>query len=160
MQTETQEYIARQGAPFKDGEAQVIGEYISKFKTPAEILDDTKTNSASPIKEYLNWDDTLAAEEYRLQQIKNIVNHIEVRIVYSGGESKTFDRAFEYVSDSEGRQYIPIQTALSNEEYKRQVLQRAWATLQGWVNRYQEYKEFKPVVEAYKKVEESLFVSQ
>ncbi len=155
-QVEKKVFKARQGAPFKQEEAQIIGEYVEKFETPKDILEDAK-NEASPIHHLLTWDENEAAFQYRLQEVKNIVNHIEVDIVYAGGEIETFERGFEYVIDEEGdKKFVPIEKGLSEETYYRQIIQRAWANFDGWVNRYGQYKEFNKIVKAAEETKEEL----
>ena len=145
-------YKARNGAPFAQKDAETIGKYIEQFKTPEDILRDTEKNNKSPIKNLLEWDNDKAADSFRVQQVKNIVNHLSVEIVYIGGEVVTFDRAIEYVSGSEKPQIVKIEDAMDNEDMRKEIIARAWANLSGWMTRYRLYKEFDKV---FKAVEET-----
>jgi len=137
-------YVARIGAVFNNDEAQVFGEYLDskQLKTPVEILKDAETNEASPFWSFLEWDDTEAAERFRVSQVRNIVNHISIEIVYIDGETITFDRAYEIVSVESGREYIHIEEGLADKDIRMQIIRRALSNLQGWRKRYGEYKEF------------------
>lgn len=75
---------AREGTRFSDADAKVIqsvlierfpsGEFSAK-----EILEVARSNR-SPIHKYFNWDDTDAAEKYRLIQAQKMIQCLVVEI--------------------------------------------------------------------------------
>ena len=119
-------YTAREGAPFKKDEAQVLGEYIEKnnLSTPEEIVQDA-IKEESPFHNLIEWNRDEAAEQWNLQQARSIVNHLEVEITYIGGEVEIFARGFEYVVDEGEKRFVTIDEGLSNEDYNKQILQMA-----------------------------------
>ena len=126
-------YKARVGAKFNNKEAKVIGEIIDKIRdneghvTPMDILNSAKSKK-SPINKYFNWNDLDASEQYRLQQAKDLVNHV-VEIVVVAGE-KTEKRSFFNVSvPDKGRVYVTLNDAIKVPDYRRQLLDKALNTL-------------------------------
>ncbi|MFH1184708.1 MAG: hypothetical protein V1755_06670 [Chloroflexota bacterium] len=125
------------------GDAQPVGEWIDGLGeevTAAEIVEAARPKR-SPGHCYFQWDDTVAAEEYRLAQARWLIRHIEIVVdgettrafhhVTIRTEEEEFDRSF-YMSSVR----ISKQPALSN-----QVIQRALRELQGWKKRYKQYQE-------------------
>ena len=95
-------YKARKGATFNNKDAQVIGVTIdslrndSGFVTPKVIVDNAK-DAKSPIHKFFEWDNSSAAERFRIQQARDVNNHI-VEIVVIAEEQKE-QRSFVYVDD-------------------------------------------------------------
>ncbi len=127
------EYKARVGARFNNNEAQVIGNTIEKLRdneghvTTQEVLDSARSKK-SPINKYFNWNDTEAAEQYRLHQARELISHV-VEIVVVAGE-KTEQRSFFSTSiPDKGMVYVTLKDAIGVPDYRRQLLDRALITL-------------------------------
>ncbi len=127
-------YKARIGAKFNNKEAQVIGKTINRLRdanghvTAGRIVESAKTRK-SPIHKYFEWKDSRAGEQYRLQQARDLINHI-VEVVIIEGE-KVDQRSFFAVSTpTEGRVYVTVEDAVENESYRKQLLNQAISTLQ------------------------------
>ncbi len=120
-------YEARSGSPFKKGEAQVYGErleYLSSNNngkiTPKLVVEDGK-NKQSPLYNYFEWDDKKASGEYRLQQARQLINHIIEVVVIEGKPSK--QRSFFNVVNGKGKKvYVNIKTAVTTKNYRLQIL--------------------------------------
>lgn len=148
-------YYARSGAPFKKEHAQDIGEFIAHIDkiTPSAVLKEVQKKPHHVLYNYLEWDDKKAGKQYRLQQVRNIVNHVEVKII-DNGESEPLRAFYSIVDDEEdsldiGRRcYVSAETAFSDVDKKRQVISRAKAELKNWRDRYKIYRELSDVVSA------------
>lgn len=120
-------YYARKGAPFKQEVVQKYGERLeylaSKNKgkvVPKVVVDDAKQKS-SPLHDYFEWDDKKAGEGYRLQQARNLINHIVEVVVIEGKPSK--QRSFFNVRNGKGRTiYVTIKKAVEVKSYRIQLL--------------------------------------
>lgn len=75
--------------------------------TPEFVLDASRPKHAV-LHRLFEWDDTVAAEHYRLQQARTILNNIEVTIV-SNGQPKQI-AVYEVIKHPAGQQYKNIQT--------------------------------------------------
>ena len=120
-------YHARTGAPFKKGLAQKYGERLTYISlktngkiTPMDVVEDGKHKS-SPFYNYFEWDDTKAAEEHRLQQARNLINHIVEVVIIEGRPSK--QKSFFSVKNGKGRTvYVTIKKAVTTKNYRVQLL--------------------------------------
>lgn len=120
-------YEARVGSPFKGEMAQTYGErleYIASINegkiTPELVIKDA-INKNSTFHDYFEWDTTIAANQYRLQQARDLVNHIVEVVVIEGKPSK--QRSFFSVKNGDGnRVYVNIKTAIKTPNYRVQLL--------------------------------------
>ncbi len=131
----TKKYEAREGSPFKKEYAQEYGErleYIaSKNKgkiTPIMIIDDGRV-ADSPFIHYFEWNDKKASEQFRLQQARNLINHIVEVVVIEGKPSK--QRSFFNVRNGQGKTvYVTLKTAVTKQSYRMQILNQLITTLE------------------------------
>ena len=143
-------YEARTGSPFKKEEAQDIGELISgiKEKSTENILTEIKNHPTHCIYKYIEWDDRKAGQKYRLSQVRNIVNHIEVKVISIGNPVPI--RAFFSVKECEDTEpiFVDVETCFSDDYTRQQIVGRAKNELENWKDRYRIYTELKPIVKA------------
>ena len=138
-------YKARNFAQFSNLDAQVIGERLETLGdelTPADLVADARNNK-SPLHPYFEWDDSVAAGQYRLQQATQILTHIEIKI---DDESQNDVPAYcnVEIERDEGnvRRYVPIDVVMSDAGLRAQVLELAWKELESWRNRYERYRKY------------------
>ena len=93
-------------------------------KITAETVLQVAKDNKSPLHKLFEWDDSKAAEKYRMAQARTLVNNIEVKII-SDGEERSIP-VYEIVnikpgednddlSTAEGRQYKHINTLTYDE---------------------------------------------
>lgn len=146
ISVQKKKYGVRSGSPFRKDDAQAIGEFIDgvEDKTPLGILSEIEKNKRHVIHDYIEWNDDIASSEFRLSQVRNIVNHITIEIV-EVNDSKVPIRAFYSVrKETNGKTpvYVDVKTAFSKEYYRDQVVERAFSELKNWRERYNHlYKE-------------------
>ena len=129
------QYFPRAGSPFKKGEAQMYGERLdylaSKNKgkvTPDMVIDDAKQKS-SVFYNYFEWNQTEAARQYRIQQARQLINHIVEVVVIEGKQSK--QRSFFSIKNGGGNKaYVTIRTAVSKPNYRIQLLNQLISTME------------------------------
>jgi len=80
--------------------------------TPQTVLDASRPEDAF-LHKLFNWDDASAAEHYRLQQARTILNNIELKVI-SNGQSKQI-AVYEVIKDSATTEYKNIQTMTSSD---------------------------------------------
>ena len=126
-------FKARAGCPFSIKDVQKIGEELEDIKsrgnlTPNRIVDRAKNNK-SILHQYFEWDDTEAAEKYRLQQARQITNHI-IEVIVIRGE-KVEERAyFSVTAKNDEVSYVSLSEAITNPSYKKQLLKDMEGTLE------------------------------
>jgi hypothetical protein len=85
------------------------------------------------------WDDSKAAHQFRLQQARNIINNIEVKVVSDGGERSI--PVFEIVNLGEGRVYKSIQSMDKDDvEYVKQSVKREISYLRSKLSTYNSFE--------------------
>jgi hypothetical protein len=135
-------------------EAQVVGERLEHLRvagggmlTPEAVVDDARA-ADSPLHSAFEWDDTRAADEWRKEQARYLIRHVQVVIEEPKIEAKIV-RAFVNVVDDEQEQgYTSIEAAMSEPELRRQVVDRAMREVREWRKRYSDLKELAGVFEA------------
>ena len=144
-------YKAAKGAMFDDEQAQVIGDRIEELAeennghvTTEIVVIDAKYKK-SPLHDYFEWDDGLAAGKYRIRQARHLLGRIEVIIKTNGDEEpiKAFHNLVivnEKEKTSE-RVYSPLINVMSDKELHRQIIDKAFMELDGWRKRYKQYQE-------------------
>ena len=151
-------YVATKGAQFSKKKAQVYGTVLEKIKerdngiVPQAVVDEAR-DKASPLHDCFEWDNTRAAEKYRIEQARRMISHLVVVINYETGKTQ---KAFFNVEipDNGGTKvaYVDVEWALTDKDLRKQVLQNALEELVYWQKKYKEYSEFKGIVREITKV--------
>jgi hypothetical protein len=145
------EYFARRDSRLTEADAKVIGPEIEKLGAPtAEEVVDAARSTASPLHPYFEWNDTVAAVKYRLEQAREIIRAIVIRT-----DEEEEMRAFLPVQtqkpggeDEPLKRYTPVQVIREKPDMAAQVLEDALAQLRGWQRRYSVYRSQFPTFEA------------
>lgn len=128
-------------------DAQKAGEELDRLRTRhnGQLTPETVVEKARDPKSHLHahfeWDDAAAAENYRQEQAGQLIRSLTVDITRSNIEEPKHIRAFVNVERDGDRHYVAIAHAMSDEQLRRQVLQRAWAELEAWRQRHAELTE-------------------
>lgn len=127
-------------------DAQSAGEEMERIRVrnngrlePRAVLKAAKAKS-SPFHNHFEWDDQIAAGQYRLAQAGHLIRCIEVTIE-DQPQTKPI-RAFVSVIRDEDRSYTSVAHAMSDAELREQVIKQAWAELAAWKARHAELIEF------------------
>jgi len=147
-------YKRREGATFKEEDTEIIAKIIVEIEKrkgiakPEDLIEEAEDNN-SPIHNLFEWNNTKAAKEYRLQQARNIFNHIEIEVVSENIKDKKVDvvihkqRAFHNVMLGDERGYVSTARIVSNDELAKQVLQRLERQLQGAEDELRAFESYK-----------------
>ena len=103
------------------------------------------------------WDDTKAAEKYRLHQSNMIINSLTVQVNVENRATPITTRAFVNIQKEDGRQkaeFLRIDTAFSDMECKTIVLANAIQELREFRKKYETYSELSQVFEAIDNLKE------
>jgi hypothetical protein len=135
--------------------AKVAGAELERLRTlrngrltPGDVLDAAKAKS-SPLHKAFEWDDSEAAQKYRLEQASYLIRSIEIVVVAAKGKPQSTNvRAFVNVRRDHDRSYTSIGHAMSDTDLREQIVAQAWKELQDWRARYEKLSEFSKVFEA------------
>jgi hypothetical protein len=151
-------YGFRRGSRLDGDKAQDVGEHLEGLRaasgslTAARVVKDAKARR-SPLHEFFQWDNTAAANEYRLEQARHLLRSLVV--VYEHiPQHKEPVRAFVTFEKSEQVDrgaYIAVCDAMSNAELRKELVEQALGEAQEWQKRYEGLVELKAIFEAIAK---------
>lgn len=138
-------YVFRDGNAFgiknaKDANPQVIGQSLALISkkhngrlTPDMVVAAAKS-SHSPLHRHFEWDNTIAADAYRLGQARDLVQSIHVEDTKA---EVPVARAFLSIIDPEqGRSYRTLSDVISSADLQMKVLEEAQRDLLAFERRY------------------------
>lgn len=145
-------YRAAPGAQYSHRKAAVIGAELEKLGqsvTPLAVVV-AATPTKSPLHDQFEWDDSVAAQSYRVFQARQLINHLQVVVVQASGESAAMKAYFSQVVESEDedanlikeRKYLSVELVASSPVSAGNAIQQAKAELLSWKSRYERYREF------------------
>lgn len=137
----------RSGPCLFNADAQKVADEISSIGLsvrPEEIVEKARDENTE-LHKCFEWDDTKAAEKYRIYQARQIVCHLIVKEV--NDDPQKHEVRFFYKTDStEG--YKPITYIMRDEDEYQKLLSRAVSELKSFQKKYSALKELEGVWEA------------
>ena len=145
-------YSFKVGSGIPEKDAQHVGEFLDSVpvKDPRIILKQAKADNSCPLRKYLDWNNKSAGDKWRLHQIRNIMNHVEVTIL-EHGSSKPIKAFYSITEKDEGNKYVGEQEASENTDWRKQIITRAMREQVSWIERYGRYEELRPLCRIVKK---------
>ena len=124
-------------------DAQKVAEEIGFGKfTPMEVLEKAK-DETTELHKCFEWNDSIAAEKYRLEQAKNIIR----MLVYEKGTKE--QAVVRYYAKTETKHvYQPTKQFLVQEDEYQGLLRRALAELEAFKKKYHTLTELESIFEA------------
>lgn len=125
-------------------EVQTLGaEY-----TPHEVLDLAR-NPSTELHKCFDWDDSSAAEKWRIQQARFVCNSFTVVVETTKGEEKAY-RLVQH--DRDEKVYRPVMFTVRDEDQYASLLRKAKAELTAFKNRYKSIVELENVIDEIDRV--------
>ncbi len=146
-------YEKRPGFQIK-GDVQVIGEHIADLTgskgelSPEEVVDDARSPS-SPIHNEFEWNDSKAADKYRLEQARYLLRSYTVTWVEQQVEMTTV--AMVSIEEDTEATYRSTRKVLSNKELREKWKDQALRELRSWRAKYAHVKELADIFKAVDK---------
>jgi hypothetical protein len=123
---------------------QAVGERLANLPalTPANVVEDARPEDA-PTHAAFTWDDAAAAAKCRLEEARYLIR----MVVTVTPDSDAEERAFVPVTihDTDDQEYVPLNIAMNDADYRAQVLHRALNELLALKRKYQELYELAQV---------------
>lgn len=144
--------------------AQIVGETVERLATvnggvcpPGALVEEARSDE-SPLHPLFQWDDSQAADAFRRQQARRVINSIRVtELVDDGSNPAPSYPAFVSVvkMDDSGvaRGYKSILQVVNQPDELAQVMAEAMSSLKAFRRRYAALKEFAPVFRAIDQLE-------
>ena len=124
-------------------DAQKVADEIGDEKiTPQEILEKARDED-SELHKCFEWNDSIAAEKYRLEQARNIL-----RMLVYEGKSKEEKPLRLYMKTETTHEYQPTKQFLIQQDEYQGLLKRALAELEAFKRKYRTLTELDSIFEA------------
>ena len=143
----------------KSVSAQVAGEVMEKIEkrdgvlTKESFLEESRPVD-SPTHKLFEWDDTVAAEKFRLEQSRMAIQDIVVTIVKTDNEPIKRHAFVNVVAGKHNKaEYSNVEVAMSDETKRKAVLQNALNELKTFEQKYSDYKELEGVFREFHKAD-------
>ncbi len=143
-------YKARWETVIFRADAQKCAEEITEIcndigsATPQQILEKARDESTE-LHKCFTWDDTIAAEKYRLAQARQVVCKLKIEIIEQEKQEPTPIRFF-YKTDKSG--YKPTSFIVKHVDEYQFLLERALRELEAFKQKYKNITELEAVFEA------------
>ena len=121
-----------------------IAELNGGVVDPQAVVNESRSEDA-PLHKLFEWDDTIAAEKYRISQARFIIRNITVQ-----EEEETPVRQFVHAS-SQG--YVTIHTAMRDEEMRDALLTQALNDMETFRAKYRALTALAEVIDAMETAE-------
>lgn len=157
---------------FRDGRgygvpAQVAGEQLEKIRLdhagelhPQDVVDDARPEE-SPLHEVFEWDDAIAGENWRKDQAGHLIRSVRV-VEEAEFEDQEDRKVIAYVSvrspETKRSTYVTTTQALSNEDFRSQMIADVIRQLVGIRKRHDDLTELASVFHAIDQVAEGIAV--
>lgn len=158
------EYRWRKGWSGKLEDARIFGarvdwleERLGHPPTSKEVLEDA-SDSKSPIHDLFEWNDSVAAEQYRKQQASRYLSSLTIMVeITEDGKTKDYEMPVRVVVENTAYQdhgHEHIRSVMRSPKKRQQLLENAIDELNSVEKRYRYLKELRRVfteVEAVRK---------
>lgn len=126
--------------------AQVAGEVMEKIEKRDGVLTkeaflEASRPEDSPTHGLFEWEDSVAAEKYRLTQSRIAIQDIVVTIVKSDEPVKTHAFVNVVAGKSSNAKYTSIDVAMEDDTKRKNVLRNALEELEAFERKYSMYNE-------------------
>lgn len=93
--------------------------------TPRAVVDDARPED-SALHPHFEWDDSIAGEQYRLDQARHLIRSVKVEVRMAPEKKPVSVRAFHNVAPAdEPRRYMSLHALMDDPESAERVLTRA-----------------------------------
>lgn len=142
--------------------AQVAGEFINDISnkngcnvTAQDLLEASRPED-TPLHNDFEWQDDIAAEEYRKYQARNILNSLTIVVEHKDNENKNCEsdiRAFFVIKENDKQSYKPIKVIMMDNDYEQQLYNSALKELIAIKNKYATIQRLKHIFDEIEKEE-------
>ena len=126
--------------------------------TPKSVLDMAR-NEKHLMHNYFEWDDTVAAEKYRVDQARYLIRNLTVTIIRKDKDPTTTRKYVSLgagLSDGKESTYKTVEVVLGNTSYRDQAIRKVWNQLLSIKQRYESFDEFSEVWKAIDSAQEKV----
>lgn len=141
------EYIAEASGPYSHKDARIIGPVLQALAeqgavTTRDVVDAARSEN-SPLHAYFEWEDKIAADNWRLETARAMLKSIRVRYIENDQpkEARAFQVTKTRAYETEPREYRSFQVLSGDSAFAAQMMENAVDDLVRWRARYAPYTE-------------------
>lgn len=127
--------------------------------TPSNLLEESRAETAV-MHDCYEWDDSKAAEKWRLQQSRQIMSCLTVVYEQVDSDQETVKsievRAFQNTSEEREGRFLHVQDVMETPEYREIVLRKAFGELAAFRRKYSDLSELSKIISAIDSVMSSV----
>lgn len=130
----------------KDADPEILGSVFSEIarkngnQLHARSVVDEARDPTSPLHRHFEWDDSKAAEGYRVQQARALIRTVLVSD-NNNPEAPPVRAFFAIKDDKDGYSYRPVEAVVSSSEMRLALLRSARRDLRAFQERYRSIRE-------------------
>lgn len=139
------------GTGFKGDPSAVYEEIqsIGDSYTPQDILEYAREYEDSELHKCFDWDDSTAAEKWRIHTARQICCSLKVVVTQDKKEPISY-RVIQH--DNEGKAYKPVTLTVRNDDEYSKLLKQAKAELAAFHKRYKSIVELESVIDEIERI--------
>ena len=116
----------------------------------AECVVEVASNPGHPLHGHFEWDDSAAAQQWRLQQARQMINVLVQFVPHVEANHRVYVSLYRDRAE-EGGGYRVISEVLSNKQLRNEMLEEALAELKDFEQKYRSLQELADVFAAARK---------
>jgi len=119
----------------------------------AKAVVDAARRQSSPLHSKFEWDDSLAAEQYRIEQARHLIR-VTVQVI-STPDGDVIDKVFVSLRADQGVEgggYRKLSVVLTDADMRQRLLAEALADMEVFREKYSQLKELAEVFSAMKQI--------
>lgn len=121
--------------------AVLLDIYAAHGTVTPELVVAAATPDSSPIHDRFEWDDKLAADNYRIVQAGELIRSCRVKVKMASGDEQEVRQFISVRSPSSASNYVPVE-AVTDPIVQRLVLDQMQRDIGNLVTRYGHLEEF------------------
>ena len=128
----------------KDVVLEVLNSLVKDGRIFPEDVVESARDESSPIHNKFEWDDTTAAQEYRIWQARQLIT---IKFTINGGETQEFFNVRVDINNVPVQGYFTKEKVLSDKKMYAQVLKDAVDEIVYWQKKYKSIEELEGVID-------------
>lgn len=119
----------------------------------AELVVAAASDPSNPLHRFFEWDDDVAAEQFRLAQARALIRSVYVIVEEPGKPPTRPARAYVVVTGTDGDAYYESTVkVMKSPAFTAEVMARAKAEMEGWIDRYERFDELREQVKRARQI--------
>lgn len=155
------QYTFKKGARVRGLDPNKTGAELEKIRSnnqgllQAGDVVNAARSKRSPLHDYFEWDDSLAAEEHRKEQARQLIRSVKVVYQTDRNDIKQVPLYINLeATEDNKRAYYNVVDVMSHSSLRAQAKKKAWGDIIAWKERYKELEDAEEFVRLFTTIKE------